>query len=300
MNNTMVFKGFLYVKRGRIGTRLEGPDYWLQTSGDEFMLRFHDRTLWEPDFQLEFYNRHIVGVTGELDDLGFINVTSVDPLPNNLIPASLNIEATRSGGVTGFTQKLGPVHEGSLPESTAEQIREIIETVRFFELPRDLGGGEPTPEGYRYRLKVTEGHEMGAVGWHSSIDSSQATDLTRILELLESSGGNWQPVFELCGEWTAQHDFMLGKPPTLHVSGKCCFPTTGWEATLQRHQPQGINPWILILDLVVTHHPLTGAPALTELDVDWTEETASPYSQVDIHVIGAAAQGKLIDVEEVG
>jgi len=296
--NTMVFKGFLYVKRGRIGMRSEGPDYWLQTSNDEYMLRFHDRLPSEPDFELEFYNRHVVGATGELDGLGFINVTRLYLLPNDLIPTSLKIDATRSGGITGFTEKLGPVHEGSLPEPTAEQIREIIQRVRFFELPRDLGGGGPTPEGFRYRLRIAEGQEVGAVGWHSSIDSLQATELTRILELLESSGVNWQPVFELCGEWTAQHDLMPGKPPTLNVSGKCCFPTTGWGATLQRHEPQGINPSVLILDLVVTQHSI-GAPTLTELDVDWTEETTSAYDQVDIHVIGAAAQGKLIDVQEV-
>lgn len=104
---------------------------------------------------------------------------------------------------------------------------------------------------------------------------------------------------ELCGEWKAWHDWMPGGPPTLHVVGKCCFPTAGWTVALQRREAQGFNSTILMLDLVVTRPAGLVAQVLTELDVSWIEETDTHYDQVSVEVIGAAAEGKIIDVEEV-
>ena len=78
----MTFKGLLYVKHGRIGTKSEGPDYWLQTLDREYLLRIHERKLWAPDFELEFYNRRIVEVEGQLErhDGEYINVIGLEIL----------------------------------------------------------------------------------------------------------------------------------------------------------------------------------------------------------------------------
>ncbi|HTX97402.1 MAG TPA: hypothetical protein VME67_22730 [Mycobacterium sp.] len=85
----MTYRGLLYIKHGRLGTKSEGPDYWLQTADGEYLLRFHDRAAWEPDFELEFYNRRIVEVDGEqpgeLDDRT-ISVTGLWALPVTYIP----------------------------------------------------------------------------------------------------------------------------------------------------------------------------------------------------------------------
>lgn len=104
---------------------------------------------------------------------------------------------------------------------------------------------------------------------------------------------------ELCGEWKAWHDRMPCGPPTLHVTGKCSVPTEGWKAALQQHEPQGLNPTILMLDLVVTCPEGFVAQILTELDVSWIEKTDMRYDQVSVDVVGATAESKLIDVEEV-
>lgn len=92
---------------------------------------------------------------------------------------------------------------------------------------------------------------------------------------------------------------MPGGAPTLYVIGKCCFPTAGWKVALQRREPQGFNPAILMLDLVVTPPEEFAAQVLTELDVSWTEETDKQYSQVSVEVMGATADGKVLDVEQV-
>jgi len=47
-------------------------------------------------------------------------------------------------------------------------------------------------------------------------------------------------------DWKAWIDAM---PPgrRLYVNGKCVYPTAGWTITLEKANPQGINPAVLIL-----------------------------------------------------
>jgi hypothetical protein len=40
------FKGLVYIKHGRIGTKSEGPDYYLQTFNMEYLLKYADKDLW--------------------------------------------------------------------------------------------------------------------------------------------------------------------------------------------------------------------------------------------------------------
>jgi hypothetical protein len=84
-----------------------------------------------------------------------------------------------------------------------------------------------------------------------------------------------------CNSWTAVHDRMPGKAPALRVAGSCTFPSTGYSASLKRHEPQGINPWELMLDLVVTP-PDIDQPAVTEIAVEYVEETDYAYKTVSI------------------
>jgi hypothetical protein len=78
---------------------------------------------------------------------------------------------------------------------------------------------------------------------------------------------------------------MIACPPgpsVLRVVGKCEFPTAGYSVELRRSEPQGINPRDLLLDLIV-HEP-TGlvAEVITEVDVEYQEETDAEYDTVTI------------------
>lgn len=74
----MTFEGFLYVKLGRLGSKTEGPDYWLQTTDREYLLVLHQRDdLSRPDFELEFYNRSAVRVEGELEGSDVVRVSGI-------------------------------------------------------------------------------------------------------------------------------------------------------------------------------------------------------------------------------
>lgn len=80
------FRGLLYVKHGRLGSKSEGPDYYLQTSYGDYLLHFKERLLFEPDYQLEYYCRRMVAV--DADNLGDkqLQVQAIQIIPGRLIP----------------------------------------------------------------------------------------------------------------------------------------------------------------------------------------------------------------------
>lgn len=62
------FFGLVYVKHGRVGSKSEGPDYYLQTGKGDLLLHYEQRNLWEPDYKLEFFARQMVEVEGKLTE----------------------------------------------------------------------------------------------------------------------------------------------------------------------------------------------------------------------------------------
>ncbi len=80
------FRGLLFIKHGRVGTKSEGPDYYIQTSGGDLLLRYEERDLWKPDYHLEFYNRRMVEIIGKINEEGGIDVESIQMIFVQLIP----------------------------------------------------------------------------------------------------------------------------------------------------------------------------------------------------------------------
>jgi hypothetical protein len=104
----------------------------------------------------------------------------------------------------------------------------------------------------------------------------------------------------LCGDWSAVHDFQPAGPPTLRVDGAVCFPRTGWSAWIEAHDgPQGINPEILIVDLVVAKQGPVHAPAQTKVPVRYELETTFGYKQVHVMSRTDPSLSILLDVQIV-
>ena len=99
-----------------------------------------------------------------------------------------------------------------------------------------------------------------------------------------------------CSDWSASHGSRPPAPFVLEVVGKCKFPTAGYSVELRRHEPQGINPKDLLLDLVV-HEP-TGpvAQVVTEVEARYEEETDSEYYET----VTILPDGPSIPVEKIG
>jgi len=80
------FRGLVYVKHGRVGSRSEGPDYYLQTYRGDLLLRMNDRHPWKPDYELEFYGRTMVEIEGTRTGRTTIQVQSIAPILAPRIP----------------------------------------------------------------------------------------------------------------------------------------------------------------------------------------------------------------------
>jgi hypothetical protein len=64
---TKTLKGLVYVKHGQVGTKSEGPEYFLQTRDGDYQLTKMAHP-WEPDYYLEFFQRRMVEVDGDVDE----------------------------------------------------------------------------------------------------------------------------------------------------------------------------------------------------------------------------------------
>ena len=90
-------------------------------------------------------------------------------------------------------------------------------------------------------------------------------------------------VSPLKNTFQAVMDRQPGSEPKLQVTGQVEVLTTGWTVSLERAHPQGINPRILILD-VITHGPHGAAgDVVLKLDVQYEEQPPKAnYDEVTI------------------
>jgi len=85
MQQSEKYAGLVFIKHGRIGSKSEGPDYYLQAKSREYLLDRNREALFKPDYYLEFFCRKMVEVTGTLDK-DTIQVISIREICDPLIP----------------------------------------------------------------------------------------------------------------------------------------------------------------------------------------------------------------------
>ncbi len=83
-------KGLLYVKHGQVGTRSEGPAYYVQTRQGDFLLHYQERYAWAPDYHLEFYARKMVEVMGQVREDRQVQVERIHEIHSAFIPQKLS------------------------------------------------------------------------------------------------------------------------------------------------------------------------------------------------------------------
>lgn len=104
-----------------------------------------------------------------------------------------------------------------------------------------------------------------------------------------------EPQGSPCFNWSAFHG---SRPPTaraLLVTGTCRFPTGGYVVKLVRHEPQGINPKDLLLDLIVQEPNGAVPDVITDVEARYEEMTEFEYETVTI-----LPDGPTIPVEPLG
>ena len=99
-------------------------------------------------------------------------------------------------------------------------------------------------------------------------------------------------------DWFAWNNLMPPGPATFHVVGQVQVPNPGVVAYLQYKTPQGINPQILLLDLVLVQQP-----GIWPQVISWAEARYDrvgielKYSNVNIFCDGELIQD--IKVEDI-
>lgn len=85
-----------------------------------------------------------------------------------------------------------------------------------------------------------------------------------------------------CPSWSAWIDRMPGPEaiPTIHVQGRCSFRFAGYSAELKPHFPQGADPNVFLMDLVV-HAPAGPAvPGAGSASIAYATSVAAKYGTV--------------------
>lgn len=90
------------------------------------------------------------------------------------------------------------------------------------------------------------------------------------------------PIKKFCSGWKAWQDSMPPGPSTIHVVGKCTFPTPGYKVKLTKAVPQGINPAILLLRLTITKPTGIVPPVIQKVEVRYKAKTKTKYTHVTI------------------
>src|SRR5690348_9098602 len=87
-------------------------------------------------------------------------------------------------------------------------------------------------------------------------------------------------------DWKAWHSRRPAQPPILYVQGQCEFPTTGYRVGLRRSLAQGIDPAILVLDLVISKSSEPESSVVTRMVARYEEKTRQRHEQVQIRPCG--------------
>ena len=84
-------------------------------------------------------------------------------------------------------------------------------------------------------------------------------------------------------DWNAWINMFPPAPAVLHVHGQVEVPNPGVEALLRKRVPQGINPKVLLLDLILVQRPGIWPEIITLVPAQYHELVdGAQYDQVQI------------------
>ena len=116
------------------------------------------------------------------------------------------------------------------------------------------------------------------------------TDETAIVDVKENE------------RWYAWENLQPPGPRKLHVIGEVVVPNPGVDVSLVEKYPQGFNPTILLLELVLVQKPGVWPQVLVKKQIHFEKLTqGSPYNYRSVEVFAGGGQLPIVavPVEEV-
>jgi hypothetical protein len=158
--------------------------------------------------------------------------------PHGEEEAAVEITVTRTGGIAGVHERLGPVDTAQASNGAA--IEEQVEQMGFFEMPERMPDDGGIADAFGYEIEVADGSRRHSVAFTEPMDDSRR-GLQRLVALVAESGAEWQDAplggadpgpagagadgEASCSDWSAWYNRMPPNPdPRLHVRGSCQVP----------------------------------------------------------------------------
>ncbi|MFN8495849.1 MAG: hypothetical protein U0350_50115 [Caldilineaceae bacterium] len=150
--------GLLYVKHDNVGTRSEGPGYYLQTMHGDFGLQYAERHSWEVDYYLEYFDHRMVEVKGEVSPDRRVKVERINELCVQHIPQIYT--EYRAKIVNASTAEIVAIHLGMVgdgEEQTVDSLQPGASTGELSFQLRQPDPSKPTMISYRdYHCRYTQ------------------------------------------------------------------------------------------------------------------------------------------------
>jgi hypothetical protein len=154
----------------------------------------------------------------------------------------MEITIEKAGGLTGRTEKIGPVDTAGLSQDNARQIRDIVGEMNFFALPTTIAkaGGADVIE---YQTTITDGGRSYTVYSNDLTDPTYQKQLGQLINALEVSGAQ----------------FVAVEPPSIvphFVVGASRYDLTGDGVTLAYFPFASLNKGEPVLKYSDAHRSL--------------------------------------------
>jgi hypothetical protein len=203
----------------------------------------------------------------------------------------MQIRATRSGGILGVREELGPIDTDAISGGLGDEIEAEVEKVGFFDLPSEPAPHDPWPDAFYYGITVEDGDCTHSV----SFEDGEWQGLLRLSCLLDQTDANWRDLrdsrSELPVEWLrgeAWYNRMPGRnDENLHAAGTCRVRSSSAQLELEPGN-SGIfpEPGVVVLSLKAAASDV-GDDQMDEKDVSWAEDVGPDAKWV--RIIGAVS-----------
>lgn len=89
------------------------------------------------------------------------------------VQGDLQVHVSRSGGLIGRTSEVD-LNTATMPAAEAEELKRLVEEADFWNLPQQIGNGEPIEDGYSYSITVAAERGHHSVGTYDGTQNGLA------------------------------------------------------------------------------------------------------------------------------
>ncbi|MBI2883566.1 MAG: hypothetical protein HYY11_06645 [Candidatus Methylomirabilis oxyfera] len=99
----------------------------------------------------------------------------------------MEIVVKRTGGYAGLSQQIAAFNTTRLDATMAHQVEQLVQNIRFFDLPAVVSGGTIGADLFQYEITITDGERQRTVVFVDD-ESQQTAPLRSLVEAFSRVG----------------------------------------------------------------------------------------------------------------